>query len=358
MLSTAWRDFRSGLGCRHPCILAAGLVLFSVGCLVLEWAGRTGAFTAIPETLWLRHRADLFTHVGYTVGKLKREPPEKAVYFVGGSAMAYAVRPSSFVARALTEGALRVEAHNFGIGRQPMGEALAIVDNLPAGDGLVVLGVNPRVLSRPLHSFFDRWRHRHLPLRSPALNAFLRREGRGDLSVDFLLPSLVWRLKHQVWFRLNGWARGTLETGSFTEPWYERPPLPPEKKSRKIRDYVSRCREHFARDFGVNLRAAVALSEVARGKGLSVAWLELPMNPEARRLFGERFLSSYRGEVEKAAAALKVPYWKPSALSSLEDHDFVDAVHVLQSGRGAYEPEVTRRVIAHFLRQNRIAGSR
>ncbi|MCB0403375.1 MAG: hypothetical protein KDD51_01220 [Bdellovibrionales bacterium] len=324
------RDFWGGLRCMHwaPPVVAGFLFVLSLA--FLEYGFRAGTYSRIPLGYLLKDSKDLFMYTNHTLPTLKQNPPKTLqIYSVGGSSMAYAFKEEEF--RSLLHAHLRQEVsfHNFASGMQPLHESVAIIDQLPSYSGLVLLGVNPRIMSRELSEDRERWRLHHLLLYSPTRNQLLEEDG---IEESFLFPHIIWRLKHQLWVHRGQYLRGHLPCYEYEPSWFDREPHTAEKKAWKIKKYAQRNRNYYAARIQSNLHALRALVNLCRRKSLGLVLVELPLNQVAREAMGAEFMATYSNDMRAVARALDVAYWDYSKLS-IRQGDFYDANHVMKPAR-------------------------
>ena len=135
----------------------------------------SGAFTHLRERLQLRTVRDDFVQDSYVIGRLKIDPPNHLpVYVMGGS-----TTREAFVSEGSFAGALRrasgVPVHVYVLSNQnqTFGQSLAMVDNLPAGRGVVAIGINNNRFHFTPAQVALQARGLPLLLASPTLDRFL-----------------------------------------------------------------------------------------------------------------------------------------------------------------------------------------
>ncbi len=345
------RAFICGLRATHPVILVSGIVMSCFSLLLIEGLFHTSWISRLPEGYLLRHEKDLFTHVAHDLYRFKDGlPHNRNLYLMGGSAVAYAFEPRSFSAQLTELSQAPVDVYNFGIGRQSLLESLAFVDALPDRSGTVVIGLNPRLLSRRHDIRYERWRQNHLLIKSKSLNVFLEENAMPEFQVNFLFPRIMWRIKHQLWIHRAKFMRAQLPHFSYDPTWYVRPALAPEKQRIQIEKFVKRSEKEFDSSIDFNLRALSAIVALGERKGLKLVLVELPMNPNAVKVFNPDFLRNYEARMRRWSNEVGAHYLSVVTKRKLSGKDFVDAVHVLESGREQIQEASLAYLLPHFER--------
>ncbi|HJW74323.1 MAG TPA: hypothetical protein VJ787_01455, partial [Thermoleophilia bacterium] len=139
----ARRGFLRGLRTRHPLVLLAALLPLAGVVVPLSAIVAVGGYTGVPEERLLRAGGDDVVHVSYKVAELKARPPSALpVYLLGGSATRECVvSERSLSAEVGRRSGVPVEAHALAGNEQTFADDLAVINNLPTGGGIVVIGV-------------------------------------------------------------------------------------------------------------------------------------------------------------------------------------------------------------------------
>ena len=137
----------------------------------------------------LRIPNDDYVHVSFRVADLKKHPPSlPVVYLFGGSATMELMRSEGALSDAVTAAAgTPVEVVDLAAHDQSPGQTLAILDNLPAGRGLLAVGVSPNRLTASPQTDARQLEGRPLALTSPHLAGVLA----GRVEVSRRLPGLL-----------------------------------------------------------------------------------------------------------------------------------------------------------------------
>ena len=104
-----------------------------------------GGMLAVAESRLLRIEHDDYLHIAYRVNQIRKDPPEgQTVYLFGGSgAMEAIVGDRSFAGQIEDHGGAPVTVVNLANHAQSLAQNLVIVDNLPEGEALLLIGLAP-----------------------------------------------------------------------------------------------------------------------------------------------------------------------------------------------------------------------
>ena len=165
------RSFRRGLRQRNPLVLAGAAMVCLLVVLGVQQFFFGGGLTGVSQGRLLRITHDDYVHVAYRVNQLREHPPKgQAVYIFGGSgAMETVVGERSFageIARGAGEPVTVVSLANHA---QTLAQNLMIVDNLPRGRAVVLIGLAPMRLNGPPSADVGLLTARPLLLRSARL---------------------------------------------------------------------------------------------------------------------------------------------------------------------------------------------
>jgi len=131
-------------------VLTAAAISAAMGLALSVAATRPIDLAELPLDQALRHSRDDYRYVAHRTLNLAASPPSKpTLYLLGGSSIRESIHdPASLEERLLdrTGQDWRVEilAHS----NQSMGQSLAIIDNLPADSGIVLVGYSPNRFTR------------------------------------------------------------------------------------------------------------------------------------------------------------------------------------------------------------------
>ena len=137
--------FRRGFRQRNPLVLVAAAALTALFLFLLQVAVTSGAFTAISQSRYDRIHNDDYVHITYELGQLKRHPPKGAtIYLFGGSEAMESIVSQTSLARAVAKaGGGQTAVISLAGHQQTLAQTLAIIDNLPRGNALLLVGLAP-----------------------------------------------------------------------------------------------------------------------------------------------------------------------------------------------------------------------
>ena len=332
-----------GLASPSLAVVAGGLLLLLLGLLLLQWLFTSGFYTTqVSEARFLRTRRDDWGHVTYAVGKLKQKPPEELpVYLIGGSNVREQLQTPAALEQAIREACgSEVEVHVLGSTNQHLGESLAIVENLPEGPGVVVVGVNQTRFAYPPDVVGMQVKGRELLLRSPALRRFVADEGGPNRYQVTILPGIFnyvsgWAQKNQGALRSGG-----LPLNRYLEHRYFQDHVwsPAEKQSRVELWAGNRGAPggEFDQNHAYNFDLLDRLTDVAEERGLTVVYEEVPEN---RAIVGDAFQRNkdvYKPFLTDLAAQKGAFYADFNDRLGLVNEDFRDLTHLVETGRAKW----------------------
>ena len=324
------------------------LVLLFPALLGIQRAVATGAYTVIPLDVLLRDSADDTLHVSWTVGSLKLHPPSlPGVYLLGGSAARESIVSDSSLAAAIrSRGGPAVSAYDLSSSNQNFAESLAIVDNLPSGPGVVLVGVNPtRFVTTPAVNE-QQTEGRELLLDSPTLRQYLA-DHYGIRSLPLsLLPGIFGYLSgylqnHKVelrelriphtTYRLHRYSAAHIDTAA--------------QKRQTVQSWNKLRAPAFRSNLAFNLGLLQELVKRARDRGYAVVLLELPLNLQ---IIGSDFdwvTAAYRPRCKAIAKQYGATYIDLNSSTSLTSDDFYDIYHLVGQGREIWQNGLARQLV-------------
>jgi hypothetical protein len=342
-----WRDVRRGLRQRNPLVLVAAAALVVVALLAVQEATLHGAFTVVPQGRLLRIANDDYMHISYRLAELKKHPPAvPAIYLFGGSgAMESIVGERSLQAAVERRSGEQVDVVSLAAHQQSLAQNLAIVDNLPRGPALLLVGLAPMRFTVAPDADANLLAGRPLLLRSPRL--------------EQLAPKLFGRAPP-----LGGALPGIFDyTGSYLRAraaggvfWGVRIPYAyhyypagakgasPLAKRRNVGTVLARDRALYALYADYNFVVLAELVRLARERGYVIAFYDQPLNASAAGPDWAGVAPAYRARAEAMARREGVAYLNVDRHVRLRDADFADLYHLLDSGRAKWQPEIARRL--------------
>ena len=348
--------FRRGLAQRNPLVLAAAAVLCLLALAGAQHFFFEGGLTAIPESRLLRHDHDDQVHVAYSVNQLKEHPPQgRVVYIFGGSGAMEAVSGDRSLAAQIERRAGEpVTVVGLANHAQSLAQNLVIVDNLPAGEATLLVGLAPMRFNTSPHEDQVLLASRTLLLRSSRLrelaSELFGREApwTGGLSGAFDYVSAYVRE------RLSGGPLPGRRVRYLRHYYGRDAPAQDRRAKRASLDSVYEYnRTHYAANHEYNLVVLRELVRLAREKGFDVAFFEQPLNTDVAGDWAG-VLPMYRAEAGRIARVEEVPYLRIERSLRLSDADFVDLYHLLSTSRARWERQMARE-IAGLLRATEVS---
>ena len=229
-----------------------------------------------------------------------------------------------------------VEVVNLATHNQSLAQTLALVDNLPRGNGLLAVGLSPNRFTTTPREDLGLLAGRTLALTSPALEGFLRPYATRREPLPGVLPGI-----------LDFATSYVRQRASLSDPWFA--PLSyshhyisdsyrPAMSARYAgsRQELARELPLYAANAAYNEAALRAIVKLGREKGYAVALFEQPLAPEASGPGWDAYLARYEAAVRALAASLDVPYVTVAPSARLNADDFGDLFHLNGSGRSKW----------------------
>jgi hypothetical protein len=352
---TQWRRRSLGRGFRqrNPLVLAAAAVLALLALLAFEGFLVDGGLTAVSQGRLLRISNDDYLHVAYRVAQLQKHPPSvPAVYLFGGSgAMESFVSQRSLAAAIRRDSGMAVDVVSLAAHEQSLAQNLVIVDNLPPGPGVLLVGLAPSRFTTSPAADARLLSGRPLLLGSPRLEQLSGKLfGKhppfgGTLPGFFDYTGAYLRARAAdgvLWGARIGYAAHYYPAGV-------KGALPLAKRLN-VTTVLTRDRALYAQYRDYNFVVLRELIRLAHERGFLVAFYDQPLNSSAAGPAWAGVLPDYRARVETLARRTGVTYLHVERGVHLEDADFADLYHLLSSGRAKWQPELARQV-AGLVRQ-------
>jgi hypothetical protein len=156
-------------------VLLVALALIVPALLGIQSWFTSGAWSAVPVQRWVRNTTDDYMVVSWTVGRLKRHPPEVPLaVLLGGSSGREAIISGPSLAREVeADGGPQMVARNLSSRMQRYAQSWAIVDNLPDTPTTVLVGVNLGRFTTSPRSNYNQVIGRELLLKSDSLRRWV-----------------------------------------------------------------------------------------------------------------------------------------------------------------------------------------
>ncbi len=319
---------------------AAALLAAALGALAL-WVDR-GGYTALPEGQLLRIENDDYVHVSYRLAQLRQSPPEvrTAYYFGGSGAMDCIAGGPSLSTAIAAAGGGELPVVSLAAHAQSLGQTLALVDNLPDGPAVLLVGLAPMRFTTSPDEDARLLSGKPMPVRSERLERLLQRRGmRGSFIAP--LPGVLDYLANYARARTYG-EHGWLESLAY-EPHYQGDEVTKTTamKRDEAADAVVRDREGFAAHGAYNVAVLEELLALAGERGHAVVLFDQPLNVEVADETWGGVVPAYRREVRRLAATHDALYVDSGAWR-LPDAAFGDVYHLVPTARPSWEAAFAR----------------
>ncbi len=325
-------------------VAAAVLLVLALGGLQVLIA--SGRFIALPEGSYLRINHDDYVHVTYTAAELRQDPPEgTVVYLFGGSGAMESFSTEASLAQQISAAAGgEVDVVSLAAHGQSLAQTLAIIDNLPQGDGrdLIAVGLAPMRLTADPAWDARLLEGRPMPLVSPRLASVMAEEGYQDRPLVGVLPGVFDYLSAYVKARGSG-GQLWLQPIDYYPHYYGAGPVHTiEQKMREAAHHIAEDEVAYEKYGAYNLRMLAEVTALARERGYAVTWFEQPLNMAAADASGKPTWGGVVPDARRATAALAaeldVPYLRLQAQTGIDNQDFGDIFHLVASGREKWQP--------------------
>jgi len=352
-----WTAFRGGLLQRNPLVLAAAAALCLLALAGVQQFFFDGGLTSIPESRLLRHEHDDQVHVAYRVNQLKQDPPQgRVVYVFGGSGAMEAVSGDRLLAAQIQRRTGQpVTVVGLANHAQSLAQNLVIVDNLPAGEATLLIGLAPMRFNTTPREDQALLASRTLLLRSDRLRELAPElYGRGASWTAGLAGALDY---------VSAYVRQRLAEGPLPGRrlrylrHYFGPGAPsedPYAKRASLESVWEYNRTRYAENHEYNLAVLEELLDLARDKGFDVVFFEQPLNTWVAGDWAG-VLPRYRTEVDRLGRREGVPFLRIDRDLRLSDADFVDLYHLLSSSRARWQKQMARE-LAGLLRGEEVSA--
>ncbi|MBF0170408.1 MAG: hypothetical protein HQK87_04860 [Nitrospinae bacterium] len=361
------RDWLAGLraGLFHEgiALLLMGGVAALLTPTLIERAVAAGLYRDIPFEYLARDRRDDDMKVAHDLARIKGRPaPPLGVYVLGGSGMREAVESEASLEEAIREVAgLTVEAHALVSPFRTFASCIAVVDNLPEGRGVVVIGVTGERFIRDVSNAVKQLDGRSVPVKSPILGAILQREApeaieqyawlgpgfRRLYGDDTILTGIYQYARGYFRKRDPGLLlKGRLEPIDYVVHRYEpRMEIFNKKRHREALLNSSHLPDPTLPRYGLHVTLLEELIALTRSKGYTPLLVEQPMDARFIGASMEVIADSYAPAVRKVARETGVPYVETTRDLDLPSHMFGDLTHISwPEGRKRFERQVAEAI--------------
>lgn len=339
--STAGRSFAAGFRNANPLVLVTAVGLLVLFLLGVQSVVTSGAYTrAISEDELLRRTSDDWGRVSWQVGRLKQSPPRlPAVYLLGGSTTRELITSDAAFAAAIRRATgVQVYVNDLASMNQSFGQSLAIADNLPPKDAVLIIGVNQARFTAGPGDNEDQIVGRPLLLQSGDLRTYVADTYGRYKDAFTILPGIVSYIVSWVQQGADELRAGHIPTHVFNTHRYSlKSQLPLKRKEQLVEQWLRTRAPKFTKHYDYNAAMLEELVRVAKRRGFTVVLLDLPLN---ETVIGDRFnavVDRYRALCRRLAAQYGVISMDPLPQAGLANGDFQDLTHLVEPGRVKFE---------------------
>ena len=346
------KSFRYGLRNKSPLVLVVARALLVPALLGIQSFFTSGAWSAVPVQRWVRTSTDDYMVVSWTVGHLKRYPPQRPlVVLLGGSSGREAIVSGPSLAREIeADGGPAVAAANLSSRMQRYAQSWAIVDNLPDTPTTVLVGVNLGRFTTSPASNYNQVIGRELLLKSDSLRRWVVRASGEHRHSYTILPGIFSALTSYLQQRENdALYKGRLRAKPYKpHPFDGRATLSDAVKRELVQKWLDDYYPAFKKVHEFDAAMLDGLIAEGRRRGLDMVVVELPWN---REIVGDSFaaaMAEYQASTRALAAKYDVPYLDFNAELAIPSADFLDLSHLRPAGRAVWQAELARQVAALY----------
>jgi len=338
---------RRSLRLRSPALIVlAALAAVPFGSLgALESRIVTGSIVdRVSQGRFLCGHRDDTGYVSYRVAALRSHAPTgPMVYLVGGSAVRECTVSPSGLGRAIEKRCgVRARVLVLASSEQRLSASLAVVDNLPAAaGGIVVIGLHHSAFASGVGNATEQLHGQQLMIRSPLLRDFLERRTGTDQSAG-IIPGIKLHLaryerKRGVPAFRAPWLPYVLHRYTQSDYWTDA-----FKRTRAPLWLIGRGRPGgpFFTNFGLNAALLEETVKAARAKGFEVLLMEDSQNASMIGDAFDPYKKMYREVCLRLVAEQGAHYTNINSSAGLVNRDFYDLIHLLPSGRAKWQPRL------------------
>ncbi len=342
--------FLRGFRQRNPLVLVAAAGLTALVLFLLQVAVTSGAFTVISQSRYDRIHNDDYVHITFELGLLKRHPPTgPTVYLFGGSAAMESIVSEASLTAAIARAGGHATVISLAGHQQTMAQTLALVDNLPRGDGVLLVGLTPSRFTTSPSLDTGLLSGEPFIAPSPRLAQLAPQLYAKSAPWDGVLPGVFDYLISYLSQRV---ASGVLWGASvpYTNHYYSTSSVAASTATKRstIAQVLAADERDYAANGNYNFTLLRQIVLLGQERGFTVVFYEEPLNVAIGGDSWGGVRPAYQARVEALARRYGVPYLQPQAASGVTNADFADLYHLLQSGRLKWQP-VLARLVANVL---------
>ena len=340
--------FARGFRQRNPLVLVAAALLGVLCVFGIQAAVLGGLYTVVPESHFMRIPNDDYAHLSYELAQLKKNPPKGAtVYVFGGSGAIESFVSAKALSTAIAKaGGGEVNVISLAAHQQTLGQTLALIDNLPSGKAVLLIGLAPSRLTSSPAEDYALLSGRPIVLSSPRLERLSQRLFGKSPPFGGIIPG--------IFDYLGSYLKQRAATGPFwglSIPYayhYYAPGAKgalPLAKRQNIFTVLRHDRSRYARYAAYNFAVLRQIVLLSKERGYQVVLYDQPLNFSAGGPTWGGVLPAYQKRAEAMAKQLGVPYIHFERGIHLTDANFADLYHLLQSGRLKWQGELARLLV-------------
>ena len=329
-------------------MLVAAVALGLLFLLLIQTAVLDGWFTVIGEGHFIRIPNDDYAHLTYELAQLKRHPPQGTpVYVFGGSGAIEMFVSQKALAAAIAKagGGTNVNVISLAAHQQTLGQTLALIDNLPPGKAVLLIGLAPSRLGSSPAADYALLSGRPMVLRSPRLEQLSQTLFGKKPPLGGIIPGIFDYLGNYP----EAARRHRTVLGS--QPPVRLPLLPrgrqrcsPARQAPEDLHGAQGGQVLLCPACGLQLRDAPPDRAPEQGARVPGGVLRPAAQHLGRRADLGGVLPAYQRRAEALANHFGVPYLHIERGIHLTDANFADLYHLLQSGRLKWQGELAKLV--------------
>lgn len=293
---------------------------------------------------FLRSCRDDTARVSYQVAAIKRHPPARpTVYLLGGSSMRECIVSVSGLSAAIKARCdFGVKVISLASTEQKPSAQLAIVDNLPAGaGGIIVIGIHHPTFALGVGSATRQLHGDDLLIQSLALRDFLAKRLGSAQSASLAKGLTIYLDKY---LHKRGLPAFTAPGLTYQTHRYPQTMTTTDAfKHERVQQWLNgrgRPGGPFFTYFGLDAALLEATVKLARAKGFEVLFMESSQNNTIIGDAFEPYRTKYRALCTKLVDEQAAHYVNLNRVAGLAKGDFFDLVHLLPSGRAKWQPRL------------------
>jgi hypothetical protein len=322
----------------------------------------TGTITeSVPEGRFVVARYDDYGRLSYQVAALKGQRSlDPLIVIIGGSAVRECITDDDELRRVVAKRSdVRIRVVTLACAMQRLPSTLAIIDNLPRGSGIVVLGVRHTNFVGTFADADAQLNGIPILLTSKALHDFMA----GEYACDPPDSMTVGLQKYLDWYARS---RGVPafqggETTYMRHRYDARGHLSLTTKQamvpRFVQNFGTAPNGAFFTYFNFNAGLLRECVRLAHKKGYQVLLMEDPLDTAAVGTAYDTYEQMYLPACQEIARQNDAHYVDINQQAGLLDTDFYDLSHLLASGRAKWTPKLTDSLV-QILHDHPAAGWR